>query len=461
MFKNSSLVKVINIVADLFILNLSFFLSAHFAQSLTLLFENELMFILLLILNLTWIFSINSTGIYSQINIPDLLQNYFKILKIIVAQVFTAIAFLFIIKEPLFLRNFLLYYTSFLVIILLLKNITMQSVSRLLIRKGIDVRNILVIGTNENSANLQKYVSKNSFMKIIGFLGETSGYISKNIIGDISQLDNILIGQKVDDVIISLPNSDYTYFDEIVRICNYHAVKIHVIPDFNRYIFSNFEINILNDLPLITLRKEPLAEFHWRFLKRATDIIISLLVVLLIFPWLFPILIIIQKLTSRGPVFYIQKRVGYLDRTFNCYKFRSMAVSNEPESLYSAITESKSRITKFGSFLRKTNMDELPQFINVLFGQMTVVGPRPNAFSFHQTYKNYIDEYNLRRIVKPGITGWAQIHGLRGDLPDEEENKKRIIKRFEYDLWYIENWSFKLDIQIILFTVVQIFRRKV
>ena len=137
-----------------------------------------------------------------------------------------------------------------------------------------------------------------------------------------------------------------------------------------------------------------------------------------------------------------------------------MSETQENENMKDAVVNAERRITKFGSFIRKSNLDEMPQFINVFLGQMTVVGPRPNPVSFHKVYKEYVDEYKLRHLVKPGLTGWAQIHGMRGDSPDEDQNRLRIQKRFEYDLWYIDNWSLKLDLQIIFDTVWQIINGK-
>jgi len=172
----------------------------------------------------------------------------------------------------------------------------------------------------------------------------------------------------------------------------------------------------------------------------------------LILSWLVPLAAIITKIFSPGPVFFIQERVGAKNKKFKCYKFRTLTVSDKKES-FTPVFKDDPRITQLGKILRKTNIDELPQFINVLKGDMSVVGPRPHAIPYDDKYGQIVDEIKLRHNVKPGITGWAQINGLRGDVFDEEENIKRTKKRIEFDLWYIENWSFWLDIQIILLTV--------
>jgi len=170
---------------------------------------------------------------------------------------------------------------------------------------------------------------------------------------------------------------------------------------------------------------------------------------------MYPLILIISLISDKGPVFFLQDRLGTKNRRFKCIKFRTMKYEKVQVDVFKPVVENDSRITKVGKFLRKYNLDELPQFINVLIGDMSVVGPRPHAISYNALYSKIVDEIRLRQNVKPGITGWAQIHGLRGDVTDDVENRKRTKLRIDYDLWYIENWSFGLDIQIILLTVWQ------
>lgn len=213
---------------------------------------------------------------------------------------------------------------------------------------------------------------------------------------------------------------------------------------------------MFGNIPLIAVREEPLSEFHWRFLKRSADIVISSISIVFILSWLTPLIAILNLIYNRGPVFFFQKRYGVQNKLFNCMKYRTMVASKEDE--FVPVVENDPRITKLGRFLRRSNIDELPQFINVLKGEMSVVGPRPHSIPFNEIYKDMVNELKIRSWVKPGITGWAQINGLRGDVPDFEENKKRTIKRIENDLWYIENWSFWLDVQIILLTIWQMIK---
>lgn len=188
--------------------------------------------------------------------------------------------------------------------------------------------------------------------------------------------------------------------------------------------------------------------------KRFFDVVFSLLVITFVFSWLYPIIALLVKLSSKGPVLFIQKRIGQNGVVFNCLKFRTMR--NSTQNLrYTPTSYEDPRITSIGRFLRKTNLDELPQFINVFLGSMSIVGPRPHAIAFHNTYSTFIKGIDKRHMVKPGITGLAQVNGFRGDVEDHEENKKRTIKRIEFDIEYIKNWSFKSDLLIVNKTCLQ------
>lgn len=207
-------------------------------------------------------------------------------------------------------------------------------------------------------------------------------------------------------------------------------------------------------------RYYPLDKIHLRLIKRSIDIILSLLVITFILSWIIPILFITSKFLSKGSIIFVQKRVGINNILFNCYKFRTIIPEEENLEKFNPITLNDSRLTKIGKLLRRTNLDELPQFINVLKGEMSLIGPRPHAIVYEKIYNSSIEDNNLRYMIKPGITGWAQIHGLRGDVLDEDENKYRARKRVQYDLWYIRNWSFTLDIKIIIETIVLIIKGK-
>lgn len=456
MIANSNSIKFLRIIFDFIILNVSFALAASLAQSLELLINNNLMFVLLLILNITWFFSASLINMYDESNFQYFSNDLINVLKNSTIQVLVSVFFLFIIKENLFTRFFILYYFSILVLFISIKKIIFRKVLKYLRKQNYNTRNVLIIGVNDIGKSFTNTIEHNydAGYKLAGYLDDYTENI-ENYKGKVDCLEEVLANNRIDEVVVALPYSEFNRIDDIIKICNRNAVRTHIIPDYFRYVSRRFRISMFNNVPIITVRNEPLAEFKFRLTKRVFDIVVSALFLTLIFSWLLPVIAVIQKLTSKGTVFFIQKRVGMRNKIFNCFKFRTMYTPDCDDKEAKAIEKSDSRVTRFGRILRKTNLDEIPQFINVILGNMSVVGPRPNAISFNEVYNEYIDELKLRNIVKPGITGWAQVHGLRGDSPNPEENKKLIRQRFEYDLWYIENWSIWLDLQIVLMTVWQ------
>ena len=248
----------------------------------------------------------------------------------------------------------------------------------------------------------------------------------------------------IDEVIVALPLRMEKEIMEVVEKCNQEGIRVRIVPDFFRLIRNRAVLDSLGDLPLLGIRTEPLSLLKNRVTKRAFDICFSLAVLVILSPF-FLIIALLIKLTSRGPVFFKQDRVGANNIKFEIYKLRSMTVQARKESDTVWTTADDSRVTKIGRFIRKGNIDELPQFWNVLTGNMSVVGPRPEREHFVEQFKNDISHYKVRHLVKSGITGWAQVNGWRGDTS--------IEKRVECDIDYIENWSFQVDLKIIYLTL--------
>ena len=225
------------------------------------------------------------------------------------------------------------------------------------------------------------------------------------------------------------------------------TIRVRIIPDFFNFYTKPQNLSFIGDIPLLSLRREPLESLFNRMFKRGFDMIFSFLVIIGVISWIFPILAILIKLESKGPVFFKQRRSGRDNKPFWCYKFRSMYTNKDSDILKAS--RSDIRITRIGTFIRKTSIDELPQFFNVLLGNMSIVGPRPHMLSQTINYSTLVDKYMIRHFVKPGITGWAQVNGYRGEITKFEDLEKRV----EHDIWYLENWSFLLDVQVILLTV--------
>ena len=254
--------------------------------------------------------------------------------------------------------------------------------------------------------------------------------------------------QKIDDLLIALPNSNGAEVDRLVKFAENHMIRVQIIPEFTSFFHKSVSIEYFENLPILSLRTEPLESLTNRMVKRLFDIVFSLIIIIFLLSWLFPLLAILIKMSSKGPVFFTQLRSGRDNREFICYKFRTMAVNNLADKLQA--TANDPRITKLGAFMRKTNLDELPQFINVLLNKMSVVGPRPHMLTHTKYYRKIIDKYMVRQYAKPGITGWAQVIGLRGETKEVSDMEKRA----KADIWYIENWSLVLDVKIIFLTVL-------
>jgi putative colanic acid biosysnthesis UDP-glucose lipid carrier transferase len=234
---------------------------------------------------------------------------------------------------------------------------------------------------------------------------------------------------------------------KLMKEADYACIHFRIIPDLSYIIKSAVFINYLKDIPVLSLRHEPLVDAGNRIRKRLFDVVFSLLVAIFILSWLIPLLGLIIYLESPGPIFFKQLRTGKDKKLFYCIKFRSMKINAEA-NIKQAV-KNDIRITRFGRFLRKTNLDEFPQFLNVLLGNMSVVGPRPHMLKHTDDYSKLIDRYMVRQFLKPGITGWAQVNGLRG----ETKVLKQMQARVEHDIWYMENWSLWLDVKIILITI--------
>ncbi|MBI9041331.1 undecaprenyl-phosphate glucose phosphotransferase [Lutibacter sp.] len=258
----------------------------------------------------------------------------------------------------------------------------------------------------------------------------------------------------VDELLISLPGSQSKLTNNFLKYCDNHLIRAHIVPNFSGYLFQKFSMKYIENIPTLQLRAEPLESLSNRMLKRFFDVVFATAVLVLIGSWLFPIIAVLIKISSKGPVFFKQQRSGKNGAVFHCLKFRSMTVNGNSDQLQA--TKNDARITKIGSFLRKTSLDEFPQFMNVLMGGMSVVGPRPHMLKHTDEYGALVDKFMVRHFAKPGITGWAQVLGFRG----ETKHVSAMENRATADIWYIENWNVFLDLKIIVLTVWQVFFKK-
>ncbi|MBS7233274.1 undecaprenyl-phosphate glucose phosphotransferase [Flavobacterium psychroterrae] len=324
--------------------------------------------------------------------------------------------------------------------------------------KGYNFKTFIVVGANESGEKIRKILAKDLTYgyRFLGFFDETIEnkiVDPKLVLGGFDAIRQFVNDKKVDEMYVALHIDNIEIINELTRICEQNMVRIKFIPDFQLYTkASKVEVTFYENTAVLMFRTEPLEFPVNRLLKKAFDICFSSLVILFVFPWLFPIIMLIIKIESPGPVFFKQVREGRDKRSFKCLKFRSMYLN---DFAHNKITErGDSRITKFGAFIRKTSIDELPQFFNVFWGDMSVVGPRPHMMNVVKEYSDLINNYVVRQYAKPGITGWAQVNGFRGETKILSDMENRV----EYDIWYIENWSFLLDMKIIVKTIINIFK---
>jgi Undecaprenyl-phosphate glucose phosphotransferase len=267
-----------------------------------------------------------------------------------------------------------------------------------------------------------------------------------------SDLKTYCLENKIDEIYCSLTEFNAEQAEQLVEFTDREVLRLKFIPSSVGINLDNFKIDFYGYLPVYIFRPIPLDNQFNKIFKRTFDIVFSIFIFVFIFSWLFPIIAIAIKLNSKGPVFFKQKRSGRDNDNFGCYKFRSMYYDLSKDVVQA--TKGDSRITSVGAFLRKTSLDELPQFLNVLLGDMSVVGPRPHPLWLNDKYRDNIEKYMVRHFIKPGITGLAQVKGFRGETTDPVMMERRI----KMDIFYLENWSFLLDIKIIFMTVFSVMK---
>ena len=445
----------VRLVADLIVLCLSYGLSVYVTDFYTHVKVSQNVYLALLILLLTWVVSSQVTHLYDDFRSRDFSYQFTRILKNVITQGVSAIIVLFVVKEENLSRVFVSVYVVFLSIGIVLEKFSVHRVFRRIRRRGRNLRNVLIVGAGKIGKGFAKSIEENPHFgyKLFGFLDDKRhDSLNGRYFGSISELRNILEERRVDDVVIALPSSAFNKIESITRVCDKYTTRVRIVPDHFRLVSERYAFSVFDGYPVISLREEKINEYHWRIVKRAVDTGFSLFLFVFVFSWLWPIIALAIKFSSPGPVFFKQHREGRNNRRFVLYKFRSMVSDSkdvDENGRYQQAKKDDPRITKVGRLLRRTNFDELPQFINVLRGEMSLVGPRPHPIPLDSESREETQKYMQRYLVKPGITGWAQVHGHRGETRKPGEMQQRI----NYDLWYIENWSVWLDIQIIAKTV--------
>lgn len=396
----------------------------------------------LILLFLFWVLLSGRTKIY---NIPRNLTYTLFLERLLIHFISFILGVLLIgkVSNNVFFNSDIYWLSLYLFIFIFLAKSFIYFSIKYLRSLGANYRNIMFLGTGDSTEIL-----KNIFKERKDY-----GYrIFEHENADASTDELVSFWKKngIHTLFLSTENSySESVESEIFRLAEENKVHISLIPSITQSDFFLYDLAYIQTQPVLNQARYPLDYYSNFLMKRTFDIFFSILVLVFVCTWLFPIIAVLIRISSKGPVFFLQKRYGFHEEVFNCIKFRTMVVNDE--STTSTTKENDTRITRIGKFLRKTSLDELPQFINVLKGQMSVVGPRPHMLAVDNYYKPKIGRYSLRSMVSPGITGLAQVNGLRGDFGDVEvEMKKRILA----DAFYVRNWSFVLDLVIILKTVL-------
>lgn len=446
------LLRFILLIADLALLNLaflaSFYLINHFDNKLSLSLYEHYLFVC----NLIWLFSAYMLGLYSENTIQKVELIYRGTWRSILVHAVLFLTFLVFSKDTGLSRSFFLLFYGILAGGFILSRF-IGTIVETVLRKHFKIRKpVAVLGHNKAGMRLAAFFeeNKNNF-QFNGFLNEEDrAYVDENgqLLPSAREQIQTAAVRGVKEVYVSLTPARMSEVGHLVQEAERQCVRLKFVPDLSSGIAAPFQMNYMGEFPVISIRKEPLEDIENRFKKRFFDIAFSLLVIIGILSWLYPILAVIIKLQSPGPVLFKQLRSGRDNQPFWCYKFRSMRMNNDSETRQAS--KDDDRITPVGKFLRKTSLDELPQFFNVLIGNMSVIGPRPHMLSHTEQYRKLIDQYMVRQFLKPGISGWAQVHGYRGETKDSSLMEKRV----EHDIWYMENWSTMLDIKIIFMTII-------
>lgn len=332
------------------------------------------------------------------------------------------------------------------------------TVSRIVLKHlrnaGWNYSRVVIVGTNPTARRLYSALTNDNGYgyRVLGFFDKfpAEGF-DGDYSGNLNSLEQFITKHHVDEIFFTLSGENERDLLRVVKIADDAMVHFHYVPKISPYVGRRFELNSVGGLPVLTPLINPLGRTYNRLLKRSFDLLFSS-AVLLLSPLVFIPVAIAVKLSSPGPVFFRQKRTGYRGREFNCLKFRTMRVNSDADTRQA--TGNDPRKTRVGDFLRRTSIDELPQFINVWLGDMSIVGPRPHMLVHTRQYSELIDRYMIRHMVKPGITGWAQVCGYRGNTDELWKMQGRVDR----DVWYIEHWSFMLDMKIIIKTVVNALR---
>lgn len=440
----SKYIRPISIAFDVIVISV---LSSYFLSELNL---NMLYF--LLFQGFAWVFIGFVVKFYEVFRFTTPVEIITKIIKQFAIFLLVVIAYFPFAKTVIFSGSAIALCMTFsFILIVSFKYFLFYYLKKYRITTKNNFRNAIIIGYTPEAIRLKEVFNNR---QDYGY--RFQGYFSDKkqnpeVKGKIEDLKTFVLENKTDEIYCSLNEISNEKLKDLVEFADENKKTIKFIPDSKEIFSKNLKIDYYELFPVLSLQKTQLHDPFIKGVKRGFDIVFSMIIIVFLLSWLIPIIALLIKLESRGPVFFKQGRPGLDENEFYCYKFRSMQVNETTEK---EASKNDPRVTKMGRFMRKTSIDELPQFFNVLLGDMSVVGPRPHLWSQNKSYASKVKKYMVRHYVKPGITGLAQVKGFRGEIETDED----MINRIKFDVFYIENWSIVMDIKIILQTVINIFK---
>jgi len=441
---------------DLIVLNLVFFISQIIFNKIIHYNPSDAYFRYITYANTSWLLFSFSLRTYAFSNIVKFEKFTKRTIQAYLVWIILVLFYLFFYREITISRFFIVSTVGGLGLGLLLNRFIYLGIFTYFKNSDVLTKKVLILGYNDTAKKLASYLEQDSLnMQFLGYIeddekvSELSHY---PVLANISNTLRIARELEVEEIFSTItPEQNKSIYDLMYQ-SEKECIRFRIVPNLSIFVTHEVHIEYFGDLPILSLRKEPLDDIGNRIKKRFFDLTVSLLITIFILTWLIPIIGLIILLESGRPIFFKQLRTGKNKKPFYCMKFRSMK-SNIDSDLKQA-TLNDDRITGFGKFLRKSSLDEFPQFINVLRGEMSLVGPRPHMLKHTSDYSKVVDQYMVRQFIKPGITGWAQINGYRGEITNPNQIKMRVSK----DLWYLENWTLWLDIKILFLTVYYVFK---
>ncbi|WP_442589161.1 undecaprenyl-phosphate glucose phosphotransferase [Pedobacter sp. AW31-3R] len=450
------LLRYILPVTDLLLLNAVYFSSYLITSQLGETLSHETNYHHVVVCNLVWLFSASFFGLQNAHGVGKLEKIYRGTWKSVVLHLGLFAVYLLFTGNAEFSRTFLVYFYCLLCTGFILSRFIGTTFRYLILHKFNATRKVAIIGTDHTASRLALYFENQSNVDFYGFIADDESFYSRNG----TPLSPVFSGKLaaaagigVKDVYVVIANHRINEIGPLAKEADRLCIRLKFVPNLGGPLSAPYKVHYMgSEFPVITLRHEPLEDLNNRFKKRAFDIVFSGLVIVLIMSWLYPIIALLIKLQSRGPVLFRQLRSGRNDDAFVCLKFRSMQLNEDCDEVQA--TKDDLRVTSIGRFLRRTNLDEMPQFFNVFKGDMSIVGPRPHMLKHTEQYKLIINQYMVRHFLKPGITGWAQVNGLRGETKELKDMQRRV----ECDIFYLERWTAMLDVKIIFMTITDMMK---